>query len=208
MRVLELFSGTHSVGKICKEKGWEVVSLDLQDADINISILDWDYKKDFKPGDFDIVWASPPCHTFSILRRSWIGRKLKKHGGQICTRELLDFEMETEGLPLLRKAQEIIEYFKPNYYFIENPKTGRMKEFLDLPFYDVDYCRYAPEWGYKKSTRIWTNLLNFKPLTCVCKGKHTIGIGQGTDRLNLKDKYRIPPSLINEIFKLTLNNFN
>ncbi len=88
MKVLELFSGTHSVGKVCNKRGWEVVSLDLQDADINISILDWDYKKDYKPGDFDIVWASPPCHTFSHLRRSWIGRKLKKHGGKICTAEL------------------------------------------------------------------------------------------------------------------------
>ena len=36
MRVLELFSGTHSVGKVCKEYGWEVVSVDLENADINI----------------------------------------------------------------------------------------------------------------------------------------------------------------------------
>ena len=53
MKVLELFSGTHSVGKICKERGWEVVSLDLKGADININILDWDYKI-YKPEDFEI----------------------------------------------------------------------------------------------------------------------------------------------------------
>ena len=29
MRVLELFSGTGSVGKCCKELGWDVVSVDL-----------------------------------------------------------------------------------------------------------------------------------------------------------------------------------
>ncbi len=39
MRVLELFSGTGSVSKICNERGWEVISLDLKDADINIDIL-------------------------------------------------------------------------------------------------------------------------------------------------------------------------
>ena len=55
MRVLELFSGTHSVGKVCKEYGWEVVSVDLENADINTHILKWDYAKDYKEGDFDII---------------------------------------------------------------------------------------------------------------------------------------------------------
>jgi hypothetical protein len=27
---------------------------------------------------------------------------------------------------------------------------------FNLPYTDVDYCRYS-EWGYKKRTRIWTN---------------------------------------------------
>ena len=39
MRVLELFSGTHSVGKVAKELGYEVLSLDMDgNADINIDI--------------------------------------------------------------------------------------------------------------------------------------------------------------------------
>ena len=42
MRLLELFSGTGSVGKVAKEFGYEIVSLDLKQADINIDILQWD----------------------------------------------------------------------------------------------------------------------------------------------------------------------
>ena len=57
VKVLELFSGTQSVGKVAKSLGYEVVSLDLQGADINIDIMDWDYKSAYKPGDFDIVWG-------------------------------------------------------------------------------------------------------------------------------------------------------
>ena len=43
LRVLELFSGTGSVGKVCKQKGWEVVSVDLDErADIIVDIMEWD----------------------------------------------------------------------------------------------------------------------------------------------------------------------
>ena len=44
MILLELFSGTGSVGTIAKSLGYNVISLDLKNADINCDILEWDYK--------------------------------------------------------------------------------------------------------------------------------------------------------------------
>ena len=45
MRVLELFSGTGSVGNVCKALGIEVASLDRDmPADFQSDIKDWDYK--------------------------------------------------------------------------------------------------------------------------------------------------------------------
>ena len=39
MHLLELFSGTSSVGKVAKSLGYNVISLDLKNADINYDIL-------------------------------------------------------------------------------------------------------------------------------------------------------------------------
>jgi hypothetical protein len=198
MKVLELFSGTGSVGKIAKEFGWEVISLDLKNADIETNILDWDYKI-YQPEEFDIIWASPPCDTFSNLRKSWIGRKLKCHHGEVCTKELIQNDIDTIGLPILRKTEEIIDYLKPKYYFIENPQTGQMKDYITKPFYDVDYCKYA-DWGYKKRTRVWTNLKGFTPKLCkkdcgqLIEGIHRVNFGDnktimdGDKRIKIKSK--------------------
>jgi len=197
MKLLELFSGTHSVGKVAKELGYDVLSLDMDgNADININILDWDYKI-YEPNYFDIVWASPPCNTFSNLRRSWIGRKLKYFGDEIVSAEMLDNDMLEVGVPILRRTEEIINYFNPDLYFMENPKTGKMKDFVERPYYDVDYCAYG--FDYRKPTRIWTNKENFNNLRCSCVGNHKMGIGQKRDRLTLKDKYVIPPKLIYDL---------
>ena len=38
MKLLELFRGTRSVGTIAKQLGYDIVSLDLKQADINIDI--------------------------------------------------------------------------------------------------------------------------------------------------------------------------
>ena len=67
MKLLELFSGTGSVGKVAKTLGWEVVSLDLKNADINEDILEWDYKK-YEPNYFDMVFASPLVQNIVWLK--------------------------------------------------------------------------------------------------------------------------------------------
>lgn len=201
MKVLELFSGSGSVGKICKELNYDVISLDLKNADINCNILDWDYKI-YPIGYFDIIWASPPCDTFSILRNCWIGRKLKCHNGLICSAELLQKDIDEIGLPILRKTQEIIEYFKPDLWFIENPQTGKMKEYLDYSFYDVDYCKYS-DFKYKKRTRIWTNKKGFIPKKC----NNDCGLDKHLNMSKIKsntmsrinERYKIPPLLIREL---------
>lgn len=203
VKVLELFSGTGSVSKICKELGWEVVSLDLKGADINMSILDWDYEN--YDGEFDVIWASPPCHTFSKLRHSWIGRTLRDHGDTIITKDILTQDIIAKGLPLLDRALDIIQHFTPAYWFIENPASGRMEEWMQgIPKYTVDYCMYS-DWGYKKRTNVWTNVETFQPKLCDKKcgnmdGKAHKRQAVGSTGLSLKDRYRIPPDLIRELF--------
>ena len=64
MRLLELFSGTGSVGRVARDLGFSVISLDLKNANINTDTLSWDYKQ-FGVSDFDVIWASPPCTEYS-----------------------------------------------------------------------------------------------------------------------------------------------
>ena len=222
MKVLELFSGTRSVGKICDELGWETISVDMiLPATHQCDIMDFDYKQ-YPKDTFDIVHASPPCHTFSKIQDSWIGRK-NKHG-EVISMETILKRIDKEGLPLLRKTQEIINYFDPKYYLIENPGTSKMKNYLDLPNYVVDYCMYS-DWGYRKRTRIWTNIEGFQAKTCDKKCGNMIGtlhkknlantdrkkraaedLGESVCNISREDAYRIPPELIRDLFTEIISN--
>ncbi len=227
MKVLELFSGTGSVGKVCKERGWEVISLDISrkfDKDITIEtdITKWDYKNSiYNPKEFDIIWASPPCATFSCLQRSAKSSKVFKDKFETIedwrkwNEERIEKDIQEIGLPPLNAALDIIDYFKPKHFFIENPATGRMKEYItDIEYTDADYCMYS-NWGYKKKTRFWNNSgckLNLCNKKCgnMIGNKHSLRIGgrSNTDyvaKLTLKDRYRIPTKLINVLFDQALN---
>jgi len=187
MKVLELFSGTGSVGKVCKKKGWDVVSVDLiMEADHKVDIMNFDYKQ---YESFDIIWASPPCTEYSNLQNCWIGRMKK---GKIYTKEIMENDM-LQADKLVLKTLEIINYFKPKYWFIENPR-GRLKDreiIKHLPFDIVDYCMYS-DWGYKKTTYIWNNNKNFKPLRCnkkcgnMINNQHKEVLGNGYEMIDGK----------------------
>tara|TARA_R100000353_G_scaffold155079_1_gene113856 strand:+ start:147 stop:839 length:693 start_codon:yes stop_codon:yes gene_type:complete len=228
MRVLELFSGTRSVGKCCDQLGWESISVDMiLPADHQVDIMEFDYKQ-YPKDHFDIVWGSPPCTNYSRLKKCWFGKKLKN--GIIYTKEQNEKEQDEADI-LVKKTFEIIEYFNPHLWFVENPQTGNLKNrsfMKDIRFYDVDYCMYS-NWGYKKRTRIWTNKKDFNNLLCdgsgscgnmventkqhklnVSKDVHTIGekkLKHFSDvskdvgsGTNRLDRYRVPEDLIFSLF--------
>lgn len=214
-RVLELFSGTHSIGHACSKRGYEVVSVDwdlpakssqydyTSKHHIKTDILKWDYKSAFKPGHFDLITMSPTCTWWSLLRLCNIGRTLQsgRWKGQVFTREMADQDIIDLGIPMVMKCLEILDYFKPKHFWIENPQTGRMKYVLDklLPYVDLDYCKFG--FNYRKSTRFWTNI-KVKPIKCRydCKAsipftrRHIISVDSGTSK---HERYRIPEELIN-----------
>ena len=95
------------------------------------------------------MWASPPCTEYSNSKRSGV-RNL----------ELAD--------SIVQRCLEIIRYFNPRLWILENPFTGMLKHrsfMRDLDSYRVDYCAYE-NIGMKKSTMIWTNHPTFVPRTC------------------------------------------
>ena len=235
MRLLELFSGTHSVGKTAKDFDIEVVSLDrdlgahndgyTSPNHIQEDIMNWDYKV-FDKNHFDIITASPVCMWWSQARMSWIGRKLKVHNGEIFTHELKQKDIDTYGKPMVDKVFEIIEYFNPSFWWIENPKSSSMRHYINRDNVVVSYCMYG--FDYQKNTRLWLspNLLNvFKPKLCDMKNncgkmimkkyrfkedskiklrhKDDIGMyGGGSDRLQ---RYRIPQPLIKDLLECCIS---
>tara|TARA_R100000773_G_scaffold43887_2_gene43333 strand:+ start:29 stop:691 length:663 start_codon:yes stop_codon:yes gene_type:complete len=217
MRLLELFSGTCSIGKVAKELGYEVHSVDKfmesdgsSDKHHLIDIYDFDYKQ-YPRDHFDVVTASPVCTWWSLCRKSNFGKILKN----ICPNEPFTWEhyykdIEQYGIPMVDKTLEILDYFKPQRWWIENPATSDMKYYINdlLPYVEVHYCQYG--FGYPKKTRFWVSeniKENFKPKLCHknCierinkNGKHRIAmnkIGSGTRR---ELRYRIPNQLVKEL---------
>ena len=209
MRVLELFKGTGSVSKVFEPSGHEVVSLDIlaKFKPTHVcDILEFDYKQ-YPSKHFDIIWASPECKIYSQLQTTNVGA-----GRKFKTREDLD-AARRENSKYVEKVLEIIEYFKPVEWYIENPYFSAMRDLecmQGLTSYRFDYCRFG--FLYQKPTRIWTNRTDLEDHICTCltkSHKYSIGItsshkvskGAEADESRTEDRYRIPEALLRYLFQ-------
>ena len=148
MRLLELFSGTGSIGRAFRDQGFEVTSVDIDPkagATFTCDIMQFDYRQ-FPPGHFDVVWASPPCTMYSRARTT------------------AKTPRDLEGADaLVKKTRDILDYLKPRFWAFENVGSGMLpgREVVAGLHCDfLTYCKYAegefPK--YRKLTVVWHNL--------------------------------------------------
>ena len=210
MKILELFAGSCSFTNVAKEYGHETFTVDngtdfitfdhYTKIDLVKDILELDV--DDIPFQPDIIWASPPCTTFSIASCGHHWNAPDDEGN----REPKTKEAEI-GLLLLEKTIWIMNELQPKYYFIENPR-GLMRKMGAIEYlsrHTVTYCRYGDT--RMKPTDIWTNLpWKARPM---CKNgmpcHEAAPRGSKTGTQGLKGAYersKIPYELCKEILEV------
>jgi site-specific DNA-cytosine methylase len=95
MRVADLCAGTGSATKFFEERGHVVDRYDLPDGDVT--------KLHFSRGQYDFIWASPPCQDYAKLRMlQWFPEP---------------FEID---LTVWEHCRRLILEADPKFYVIEN----------------------------------------------------------------------------------------
>lgn len=147
----------------------------------------------------DVIWASPPCTSYSIAAISH--HRIKEPSGNLAPKS--DFAILSDHL--IRHTLRLINELQPTYWFIENPVGGlRKMDFMQgLKRYKVTYCQYGDT--RMKPTDIWTNHPNpqFKP-PCKngdkCHDAAPRGAKTGTQGVRgAIQRAIIPPELCNHI---------
>ena len=215
-KVLELFAGSRSFTKVAERFGLDTYTTDFKafdKIDQVCDIFDFDFKKvPFIP---DIIWASPPCTTFSVasIGTHWDGG----HRAYIPKTEEAKI-----GIAIVRKTIEIIQlYGNKNPYLlwiIENPRgVLRKLNLIDVEPKTAWYCQYGDkrakptdlffnfDWIPKrcKNNRTPNQLTIFKPC------KHELaprGSKTGTHGLeNDFERSKVPEKLCEEIIEAIID---
>jgi len=206
MRILELFAGSRSIGKEAEKLGYDVFSVDVKNFDGIDLVQDIEFLKPEQiPFEPNVIWASPPCTTYSIAAIS-----THRDNGKAKT----EFALKSDRLVL--NTLKIINHFGCKFY-IENPRGYlRKMDFMQgIPRVTVWYCKYGDKRAKPTdifSDNIFNPLFNsngWKPRPICFNGNtkchhEEAPRGSKTGTQGLKNNYersKIPKELCIEILK-------
>jgi site-specific DNA-cytosine methylase len=208
-KVLELFAGSRSFSRVAESpkfgfKTYTTDNVEFDGIDQVCDIFDFNIEKCTWAlgGSPDIVWASPPCTTFSVASfgHHWYpNRKPKTEASKV-------------GLKIIERTVELIQFCmdlnEKCKFVIENPR-GMLRKLDLIPFemYTVTYCQYGDT--RMKPTDIWTNI-NWIPRK-MCKNGDSCHVsaprGSRTGTQGLKNDYersKVPYQLCKELIEYYL----
>jgi hypothetical protein len=172
---IELYSGSGTMSEVARANGFLTFEVDIRKRtgtcvpDFRIDILKMCPEQlylalcakyniiDISAQDI-IIHGSIPCPRFSYAA-----------GDNYYYKGRLRKEYAIESTKHLRKTQEIIEYFKPLFYFIENPRGHLRHEPILIDWLtrndgmtkELTYSSYGT--SFPKPTNFFTNLKLWRP---------------------------------------------
>lgn len=163
MRVLDLFAGLGGWSEAFRDRGHEILTVD-NDPEFgsgwtkDIFLITAKDFADWKP---DIILASPPCETFSVMT---IGRNWTT-----------DHKPKTEkaklALDLALHTVDLIKDIDPQFWVIENPRAKLRRFYEQIPGLEdrrtVAYCQLGEK--FQKPTDLWGGFPPSLELPPMCK---------------------------------------
>jgi len=143
MRVLDLFAGTGSATKAFRDRGHEVITVELDPSfkpDIVADVRHLPIK-----GHIDFIWASPPCEEFSVcfVQHQFVAKAWRVPA--------IDYSFN-----LLHVTLQNIDRLKPRWWLIENTRglqyiLGRARAHAGSFYFWGDF----PPFDLSHKTRNW-----------------------------------------------------
>jgi len=170
-----VFSVHESLGRHC------TVTLDLNGKESAGEVIDKICEEaKIKKEDIVLVWASPPCSTFT--RANWSNLSRGNNYRQKDSFEPVQGEkgrIAHQHDKMVYKIKEILNKFQRTV--LENPAMGLERMFYMLEEEEkktlIDLCAYG--WPYKKPTNLWIKGFHFAPKGRTSTGRCEQRCGQG-----------------------------